>query len=107
MKHRTVVLVTHHVDLVLPAVSWVVKLNEGQIESQGTVAQLRESGSLASARVGQKDIEITEEEAPAAVSGEGEAQGGPKDPSKTARKLVDDETKSTFVFLFQLLWVRC
>ncbi|KAF8598207.1 hypothetical protein BDV93DRAFT_498959 [Ceratobasidium sp. AG-I] len=82
MKHRTVVLVTHHVDLVLPAVSWVVKLNEGQIEAQGTVAQLRESGSLASARAGQKDIE-------------GEVQGGPRDPDRAARKLVDDEKKST------------
>lgn len=94
MKHRTVVLVTHHVDLVLPAVSWVVKLNEGQIEAQGTVAQLRESGSLASTRAGQKEIELTEEEAPATTI-EGEAQGGPKDPNKAARKLVDDETKST------------
>ncbi|KAG8738112.1 hypothetical protein FRC10_007279 [Ceratobasidium sp. 414] len=92
MKHRTVVLVTHHVDLVLPAVSWVVKLYEGQIEAQGTVAQLRESGALAMARVGQKEIEITEQ-APAA---EGEIQGtGLKDPNKAARKLVDEEKKST------------
>ncbi|KAG9075527.1 hypothetical protein FS749_012789, partial [Ceratobasidium sp. UAMH 11750] len=84
MKHRTVVLVTHHVDLVLPAVSWVVKLYEGQIEAQGTVAQLRESGALAMARVGQKELEITEQ-APAA---EGEIQGtGPKDPNKATRKL--------------------
>ncbi|QRV83260.1 ABC transporter [Ceratobasidium sp. AG-Ba] len=90
MKHRTVVLVTHHVDLVLPAVSWVVKMNEGQIEAQGTVAQLRESGALALSRAGQKELEVTEEEAPAVIEGT-----GPKDPNKAARKLVDEEKKST------------
>ncbi|KAG9119646.1 hypothetical protein FRC07_005246, partial [Ceratobasidium sp. 392] len=92
MKHRTVVLVTHHVDLVLPTVSWVVKLHEGQIEAQGTVEQLRESGALAMTRAGQKGIEITEE----ASAAEGEIQPtGPKDPNKTTRKLVDEEKKST------------
>ncbi|CAE6413166.1 unnamed protein product [Rhizoctonia solani] len=93
MKHRTVILVTHHVDLVLPAVSWVVKLYEGQIESQGTVAQLRESGALSSIRAGQKEIELTEE---VITTEAGEDQtGGPKDPNKVARKLVDDEKKAS------------
>ncbi|ELU39893.1 multidrug resistance-associated ABC transporter [Rhizoctonia solani AG-1 IA] len=93
MKHRTVILVTHHVDLVLPAVSWVVKLYEGQVESQGTVAQLRESGALSSIRAGQKEIELTEE---VITTGSGEDQtGGPKDPNKTARKLVEDEKKAS------------
>ncbi|KAG9076565.1 hypothetical protein FRC06_009443, partial [Ceratobasidium sp. 370] len=45
MAHRTVVLVTHHTDLVLPIAGWVVKLHEGRVEAQGTVAQLRDSGS--------------------------------------------------------------
>ncbi|KAG9088490.1 hypothetical protein FS749_002131 [Ceratobasidium sp. UAMH 11750] len=89
MKNRTVVLVTHHVDLALPSVSWVVKLYEGQIEAQGTVAELRESGALASARAGQKEVQ----------SGKQEHLGDkndtkPKD-TKDARKLVEDETKST------------
>ncbi|CAE6396795.1 unnamed protein product [Rhizoctonia solani] len=92
MKHRTVILVTHHVDLVLPAVSWVVKLSEGQIEAQGTVAQLRESGELSAIRTGQKEIELTEEVA--TIEGT-EGQTGTKDPNKTARKLVEDEKKST------------
>ncbi|CAE7216653.1 unnamed protein product, partial [Rhizoctonia solani] len=93
MKHRTVVLVTHHVDLVLPAVSWVVKLLEGQVEAQGTVAQLRESGELSAIREGQKGIELTEEVV-TEESSEGPV-GGPKDPNKVARKLVEDEKKST------------
>lgn len=96
MKNRTVVLVTHHVDLVLPAVAWVVKLFEGQIESQGTVAQLRESGALSTIRAGQKEIDLTEETATADGT---EIQGvGPKDPNKAAKKLVEDEKKSTYVF---------
>ncbi|CAE6351147.1 unnamed protein product, partial [Rhizoctonia solani] len=93
MKHRTVVLVTHHVDLVLPAVSWVVKLYEGQIESQGTVSQLRESGALSSIRTGQKEIELTEEVI--ATEGNDGETGGPKDPNKVARKLVEDEKKAS------------
>jgi energy-coupling factor transporter ATP-binding protein EcfA2 len=97
MKHRTVVLVTHHVDLVLPAVSWVVKLYEGQIESQGTVSQLRESGALSSIRTGQKEIELTEEVI--ATEGNDGETGGPKDPSKVARKLVEDEKKARYAHL--------
>ncbi|KAG8712847.1 hypothetical protein FRC08_014013 [Ceratobasidium sp. 394] len=56
MENRTVVLVTHHIDLVLPSVSWVVKLYEGQIEAQGTVAELRESGALVSTRTSRKEV---------------------------------------------------
>ncbi|KEP50340.1 multidrug resistance-associated ABC transporter [Rhizoctonia solani 123E] len=93
MKHRTVILVTHHVDLVLPAVSWVVKLSEGQVEAQGTTAQLRESGELSAIREGQKEIELTEEVV--ADDGSKDQVGEPKDPNKTARKLVDEEKKST------------
>ncbi|KAF8594789.1 hypothetical protein BDV93DRAFT_501773 [Ceratobasidium sp. AG-I] len=95
MQHRTVVIVTHHVDLVLSAVSWVVKLHEGRIESQGTVDQLRESGSLRAVRADQNDMNVAKEEVLASTEGENEAQGGPKDPAKAARKLVDEETKST------------
>ncbi|KAF8756276.1 P-loop containing nucleoside triphosphate hydrolase protein [Rhizoctonia solani] len=76
MKHRTVIL-----------------LYEGQVESQGTVAQLRESGALSSIRAGQKEIELTEE---VITTESGEDQtGGPKDPNKTARKLVEDEKKAS------------
>lgn len=99
MKHRTVVLVTHHIDLVLPAVSWVVKLYEGRIESQGTVAQLCESGVLSSARAEQSDMKVTEEGDAPTTKGESEAQAERKGPAKAARKLVDDEAKSTYVFL--------
>ncbi|KAG8737214.1 hypothetical protein FRC10_008460 [Ceratobasidium sp. 414] len=89
MKHRTVVLVTHHVDLVLPSVSWVVKLHEGQIEVQGTTAELRESGALASAGASQKKVQNSKQEHPGDMN-----DPKPKD-AKDVRKLVEDETKST------------
>ncbi|KAG8737179.1 hypothetical protein FRC10_008487 [Ceratobasidium sp. 414] len=94
MAHRTVVLVTHHVDLILPIVGWVVKLREGRIEAQGTVAQLRDSGALALVREGQKVVHLAEKETPAVGRTTGE-----NDPNKPTSKLVENEAKSTCVHL--------
>jgi ABC-type methionine transport system ATPase subunit len=91
MRHRTVVLVTHHVDLVLPVVGWIVKLHEGRIVAQGTVVQLRELGALAVARESQT-LHSTQQEAP--VVGEVEEK---KDSNKIVNKLVEDEGKSACV----------
>jgi ABC-type sulfate/molybdate transport systems ATPase subunit len=44
LRGRTVILVTHHVDLVLPAASYVVRMLHGRIDMQGTVAQLSADG---------------------------------------------------------------
>lgn len=60
MRQRTVVLATHHVDLVLPAANWVVKLDHGRIEAQGTVEKLRELGLLSSA-CGKEEAAVEEE----------------------------------------------
>lgn len=80
----------HHVDLVLPVASWVVKLHEGRIEAQETVAQLRESGLLSLARKRQNEWAedgdaIVEEVVVAETMSE----------KKSVRKLVDEEKKST------------
>ena len=40
------VLVTHHVDLVLPTAYYLVSMANGRIETQGTVEELRERGVL-------------------------------------------------------------
>lgn len=48
MKHRTIILVTHHVDLVLPAASYLVRMSDGRIEYQGTIDNLREGKLLGS-----------------------------------------------------------
>ncbi|KAF8748762.1 P-loop containing nucleoside triphosphate hydrolase protein [Rhizoctonia solani] len=50
LNNRTVVLVTHHVDLVLSSAGWLVQLNEGRIGIQGTPQQLREAGALLQTR---------------------------------------------------------
>ncbi|KAG8838602.1 hypothetical protein FRC18_003860 [Serendipita sp. 400] len=46
LKNRTVVLVTHHVELVLPAAYYYVQMQDGRIEVQGTVSELRREGVL-------------------------------------------------------------
>ncbi|KAJ7579704.1 hypothetical protein C8J56DRAFT_281572 [Mycena floridula] len=46
LANRTVVLVTHHVDLVLPGADFVVRMLDGRIDTQGTVKELRAQGIL-------------------------------------------------------------
>ncbi|CAE7143619.1 unnamed protein product [Rhizoctonia solani] len=90
LRNRTVVVVTHHIDLVLPAAGWLVQLNDGRVEAQGTLQQLRESGAILQARdldTRQFTIEETVDEDHAANNAEIE--------KKPAKKLVDDEARST------------
>ena len=44
LRDRTCVLVTHHVDLVLPAASYHVQLDRGRIASQGPVERAAVAG---------------------------------------------------------------
>ncbi|KAJ7173895.1 hypothetical protein C8R43DRAFT_1094036 [Mycena crocata] len=46
LAHRTVILVTHHVDLVISGVHYVVRMLDGRIDTQGTVEDLRAQGVL-------------------------------------------------------------
>ncbi|CAG8610854.1 10072_t:CDS:10, partial [Acaulospora colombiana] len=46
LANRTVVLVTHHVELVLPAAHYFVQMQDGRIDFQGTVQDLQEQGIL-------------------------------------------------------------
>ena len=52
MKNRTVILVTHQVNLVAPSASYVVSLQDGQVAAAGSPSDLVASG----------DLELTEEE---------------------------------------------
>ncbi|KAG8678724.1 hypothetical protein FRC08_017559, partial [Ceratobasidium sp. 394] len=88
MKHRTVVLVTHHVELVLPAAGWVVRLHEGRVEAQGTVEGMREDGMLPLGRGKSKEWGAGEDD---------EKEDGVEkknEEKKAATKLVEDEKKS-------------
>ncbi|KAF7314389.1 ABC bile acid [Mycena kentingensis (nom. inval.)] len=46
LANRTVILVTHHVDLVLPGTHFLVRMLDGRIDTQGTVEHLRTTGVL-------------------------------------------------------------
>ncbi|KAG8739619.1 hypothetical protein FRC10_005390 [Ceratobasidium sp. 414] len=105
MKHRTVVLVTHHVELVLPAAGWVVRLREGRIEAQGTVESMREGGMLPLGREKGKEWGGGEEDGKAGVEKKRGVEG------KATRKLVEDEKKSDAevvpaVQLAQRFWIK-
>ncbi|KAL5532471.1 hypothetical protein ACEPAF_6041 [Sanghuangporus sanghuang] len=102
LKNRTVILVTHHVELVLPGAYYLVRMMDGRIELQGTVKELRESGALdaIASEEGYEEHREGEQKAD-----EGEEQGPPcegdfggsvtTNESKQSRKLVDDEERET------------
>jgi ABC-type multidrug transport system fused ATPase/permease subunit len=52
MRHRTVILVTHQVNLVAPSAAYVVSLQDGQVIAAGSPSELVASG----------DLELSEEE---------------------------------------------
>ncbi len=46
LKDRTVVLVTHHVELVLPGAQYLVRMLDGRIDTQGYLKDLKLKGIL-------------------------------------------------------------
>ncbi|KAG2056641.1 hypothetical protein BDR06DRAFT_952711 [Suillus hirtellus] len=96
MANRTVILVTHHVELVLPGTYYLVRILDGRIDAQGTVKDLRAQGILD--HIAQDSTaEVKEEESVAAFEVPVEAQEGsdgadtPVESKKKPRKLVKDE----------------
>ncbi|KAJ7256243.1 hypothetical protein C8J57DRAFT_1235627 [Mycena rebaudengoi] len=61
MANRTVILVTHHVQLVMPGAYYLVRMLDGRIDTQGTVQKLRAQGVLEDI-VHEAAIEAKEEE---------------------------------------------
>jgi ABC-type multidrug transport system ATPase subunit len=99
MRNRTVILVTHHVDLIIPHCAWVVQLDEGVIAAQGTPEELRKQGLLAATREtgAKEDSEPVGDEI---VEQEGKQAAELKE--KPARKLVDKEDKAELVNHFRM-----
>ncbi|KAJ1602920.1 hypothetical protein NDA14_002008 [Ustilago hordei] len=118
LRGRTVVLVTHHVEAVLPHVAQVVMLEEGHIRASGTAGELKAEGLLSAlvqdsfakspdskGKEAAKDQLLEEEAKGAAVEAKVQSQAeGPTDGkadtasagATTARgKLVQAEGKST------------
>lgn len=101
LARRTVIPVTHHVDLALPGAHYPVRMLDGRTDTQGTIAELRAQGVLesldiAEALEAEKEEQIAAEEegekTPEEVAVEGE--DGAKEEAKKRkkpRKLVKDE----------------
>lgn len=106
LAHRTVVLVTHHVELVLPGTYYLVRMLDGRIDTQGTVKDLRARGVLEDITQDEA-VEVHKEEMAAPV-GEGAdneqaqidsvetgGQGEQSAKAKSPRKLVEEEHRET------------
>ncbi|PIL36802.1 ATP-binding cassette transporter [Ganoderma sinense ZZ0214-1] len=99
LANRTVILVTHHLDLVLPAAHYLVRMLDGCIDTQDTVENLRTRGILgkiAALEEGQARTQMGERNVVRAddslVSGEA---GGHGATNKKPRVLVEAERRAT------------
>ncbi|KAI0366584.1 multidrug resistance-associated ABC transporter [Pilatotrama ljubarskyi] len=100
LTHRTVILVTHHVGLVLPAANYLVRMLDGRIDIQGPVAELQEKGILdvvveAEERHAQDDegqnLRATQEAQDPVTSEKIDDAEAARKGAKKARKLVEEE----------------
>ncbi|KAJ7592171.1 hypothetical protein C8J56DRAFT_932695 [Mycena floridula] len=96
LAHRTVIMVTHHVDLVLEGAHYMVRMLDGRIDSQGTIKDLRAQGILEEikrdAEAEAHDTEVVKEEV---VAVEGVDPKAPENAAKKPRKLIEDERRET------------
>ncbi|OCH88899.1 multidrug resistance-associated ABC transporter [Obba rivulosa] len=115
---RTVILVTHHVELVLPGAHYLVRMLDGRIDTQGPVKELRARGVLddithdesveahkeeqrAAAEAEAAEVKDVEDEVEAEAEAEADAEasaegdGKPAGKIKKPRKLVEDEKRET------------
>ncbi|CAO3610008.1 unnamed protein product [Mucor fragilis] len=94
MKHRTIILVTHHVGLCLPGADYIVALKDGQVVDAGSPKAMLKSGVLGD--------ELSQSEEAEAVTAEEAAVEGPipvvpKNINKktaTGGKLTQDEERA-------------
>ncbi|KAH9854526.1 multidrug resistance-associated ABC transporter [Lenzites betulinus] len=105
LADRTVILVTHHVELVLPGAHYLVRMLDGRIDTQGTVEDLRNLGVL-DMIVHVEEAEAQKDEQLAAAVGEADSHADidveavvehaqpTKDRAKV-RKLVEEEHRET------------
>ncbi|KZP20527.1 multidrug resistance-associated ABC transporter [Athelia psychrophila] len=98
LANRTVVLVTHHVELVLPGTHYLVRMHDGRIETQGTIKDLRAQGVLGS--ITQDESLTLEQEKPVDAEklldpkAAADADDKVVEATKKPRKLVEDEHRA-------------
>ncbi|KAI0357033.1 multidrug resistance-associated ABC transporter [Trametes cingulata] len=107
LANRTVILVTHHVDLVLPGAHYLVRMLDGRIDTQGTIKDLRARGMLddiarveeIEAHKEEQAVEAAKEEENPNAEIDAEANGAatPVAPEgkKKPRKLIEEEHRET------------
>ncbi|GBE87310.1 ATP-dependent bile acid permease [Sparassis crispa] len=106
LEHRTVILVTHHVELVLPGAHYLVRMLDGRIDTQGMIKDLRAQGVLdyithdESVEAHKEEQQAQEEETKGNPNAEIDAEGSPETAveaakPKSARKLVEEEKRET------------
>ncbi|CCG81413.1 Putative uncharacterized protein [Taphrina deformans PYCC 5710] len=100
MKNRTRILVTHQVNLCLPAADYIITLDNGEINYAGTVNELQHKGSLPSLveelRDDVDELQKAKEELAVESLGQDNPENQAKNTavqSKKPRKLVDEESK--------------
>lgn len=93
-------LVTHHVELVLPGTYYLIRMLDGRIDTQGTVKELQSRGVLDDITPGesadtyekQRAAEIQVEKASEPLD---EADNAKPAAKKKPRKLIEDERRET------------
>ncbi|KAF8339574.1 uncharacterized protein EI90DRAFT_3151078 [Cantharellus anzutake] len=98
LAHRTIIMVTHHVDLIVDLAAWVVQLEDGLVTAQDTPENLRKQKLLSGIREKLKrraELE-TAMSVPAANDDIGKDGLEMKNGSRngTTRKLVEKEQKA-------------
>lgn len=100
---RTIILVTHHISLCLPAASYIVELSYGAIIRKGTIQDFQDLGQLT--ELVEAENEVPED--PSLVEGpENEADvvkndQQPLDDNRTKGKLIEVEARAEGRVLWQ------
>ncbi|KAG8874447.1 hypothetical protein FRB98_008435 [Tulasnella sp. 332] len=99
MKDRTIILVTHHVSLCLPAAAYIIEMGGGTVIRQGTVQELQGQGQLNQV-LAEEDVteDIAEEEEPALLANEADVvateQVAAPNKLKPSGKLIEAEHRA-------------
>jgi hypothetical protein len=94
LANRTVPLVIHHVDLVLPGTYYLVRMLDGWMDTQGTVKELREQG-IPEDIADYEGVEVHAKDLGASTSTTEENDDNKKSDEKLPRQSVMDEHRET------------
>ena len=107
LRDRTVIIVSHHVEMLLPSVDFVVRMLDGRVESSGTPQNLRQRGLLEGLLVSeapivekdesadQKDDVAAEVRVLAELDHDNATPAEDNKKARPGRKLVKDEERAS------------